>query len=127
LLALISFKKYFLYFFFIFLSLQGKSSAGSISGYLDFTYSNLDSKTNDESGEKTDTKSTNFRQQYYLNVSQNFYPNLRLLANCLFDRSASKSDTDDTGTKATTTILKPFIELRMSNPLYSAGILYNQC
>ena len=125
-LALISFKKYFLYFFFIFLSLQGKSSAGSISGYLDFTYSNLDSKTNDESGEKTDTKSTNFRQQYYLNVSQNFYPNLRLLANCLFDRSASKSDTDDTGTKATTTILKPFIELRMSNPLYSAGILYNR-
>ena len=116
----------YFFFIFIFLFLQGKSSALNINGYLDFTYSNLDSKTDDKSGTNTDTKSTNFRQQYYLTVSQNFYPNLRLLANGLFDRSATNTDTDGNTTKSTTTILRPNIELRLSTPLYTAGLVYNR-
>src|SRR3989304_4303685 len=119
-------KKFYFFFIFIFLFLQGKSSALNIDGYLNFIYSNLDSKTDDKSGEKTDTKSTNFRQQYYLVVSQNFYPNLRLLANGLFDRSATDTDTDGNSTKSTVTILKPNIELRLSTPLYTAGLVYHR-
>ena len=106
--------------------MQGRSSGATIGGYLDYTYSDFDSTTDDKSGVKTDTKSTNLRQQYYLNVSQNFYPNLRFLASCLLDRNAVKTDTGNDSTKATTTILRPFIELRMSNPLYSAGVTYNR-
>jgi len=113
------------------LSLQETALADSISGYLDYTYTQQDIQTKEASGLESDQETETFRQQYSLTLDKTIYPNLKLLASGIFEKSKTTSTFSSSifaeqETTVTTTILRPFIDLTLRTPLYIAGIGYNR-
>ncbi|MEK6776710.1 MAG: hypothetical protein AABY87_07520 [bacterium] len=106
--------------------LTGSAMADSIRGLLDLGYSNSETKTEDNLGQKAQTASDSFTQQYRLNMSKNLYPNLLLNAGGIFDKTKNISETDDVETRSTATRSRPFADLTLRTPLYYGGILYNK-
>jgi len=103
----------------------GVAMAEGINSYLEFNYSNFESET-EASGGSTSTESSAFNQLYNLSLSKTIYPNLRLSAGSVFEKNTAESITDDMTTESSTTNIRPFIDLTLSNPLYTAGVSYNR-
>ncbi len=116
-------------FFFVLFCLAvpyGTAAADIISGSAELDYSNFSTKTTDASGDRTESRSHSFDQQYTLNMNLPLYPHLRLKAGGLFeqDDSTFKSGTLDTKSKDRT--IYPFVELTLSTPLYNFGAGYDR-
>ncbi len=120
-------EKFFLVFtlFFSFELLPHVVMADGINGYLELSFSRFDSKT-DASEDVTRTKSDTFKQLYNLTLKQTIYPNLRLTANGIFEKSITRSTIDNLDTESSTTKIRPFIDLSLRTPLYTAGIGYSR-
>jgi hypothetical protein len=100
--------------------------ADGIHGFVDFEYSNFDSETEGIAGDTTETESHGFVQTYYLNFDKRIFPNLRLNGGGTFEKDISTSETGDTDSESSRTVLRPFIDLRLNSPLYTAGVGYNR-
>ncbi len=103
-----------------------KAAADGIGGFVELNYSNVESVTSDIAGESTEAKSGNFVQRYNLSLSRTIYPNLRLNAGGIFEKISSTFESGDTDTKSSVTNIRPFIDLLLNSPLYTAGAGYNR-
>jgi len=104
----------------------GVASADSLTGLLDIGYARTDIKASDSSGATTNTKSSGFFQQYRLTLNKSFFPNLNLIAGGVFEKLMTDSDSGGIQTTSTITIIQPSFDLRLTTPLYKAGVGYSR-
>jgi hypothetical protein len=97
-----------------------------ISGIIDLNYSFFSSKTTDATGNVTKTKTNDFNPRFSLFIDTSIFPNLRLNAGGIFEKDFLVFKTDGTETKTKTTILRPYANLTLNTPLYTAGIGYDR-
>jgi hypothetical protein len=100
--------------------------AEGINGRVSLTYAHIDSTSTDATGTTTDSSFRSFLQQYNLTADKNLYPNLRLFASGLFQKVDSSSSTNGEGSWSTTTVTRPYIDLTLRTPVFSAGVNYNK-
>lgn len=99
--------------------------ADGISGLLELNYNTARTKTEDETGESTLSKTGSFSQLYTLSLSRAFYPNLYLNAGGTFENNDTSSSIDDTDSEFSVTSIRPFIDLTLKGPVFTAGGMYN--
>ena len=93
----------------------------------DLKYQNLDTKnTNKVTGQETHTKSYSFQQQYNLNFSKTLYPYLKFDGGTLFEYNQYTSKTEGTKSETDERLLRPFVNLRLNNPIYQAAFGYTR-
>lgn len=97
-----------------------------ISGSLEYNYTFFNSATRDVFGNRTETKSHNYNPRFTLNIDTKIYPNLRLHAGGTGEANISDFKTEDTETKTTATRFRPYIDLTLQSPLYTAGMGYSR-
>jgi hypothetical protein len=97
-----------------------------VSGTMELNYSFLSTKTTDATGTTTKTTSNNFNPRVTLAVNTNIFPNLKLDAGVIFEKNISWFKTDGMSIKSDTTDLRPYINLTLNTPLYTAGIGYDR-
>lgn len=108
-------------FFNTFLPLN--ACAEGINLRTEFNYANSNSTiTNKKTGDVTENESFRFAQQYNLNLSKTIYPYLTLKGGGIFKLESSTATTQDLETEREETTIKPYIELDLRSPLYTAGI-----
>ena len=103
---------------------MGQGLINGVSGYLEFDYSFLSTKTKDATGAVTKTVTNTYDPRFSLNIDTLIFPNLRLNAGGYFEDDISNSKSNGTRTNTTTTDIRPFFNLTLSDPLYTAGIGY---
>jgi hypothetical protein len=101
-------------------------SADSITGTIESTFSTYTSKATDATGVTTKRDATNYNPRFTLNIEKWIYPNLRLSAGGFFEKSITDTETDGESTKSTLTRMRPFVDLTLMTPLYTAGVGYNR-
>ncbi len=102
------------------------ASADSLRAIVDLGYAKDDMKTTDSAGGTTQANSNIFTQRYRLFMNKSFFPNLSLDAGGLFERVQTDSDTGGAGTTAIDTKTRPYFDLRLTTPLYQAGVGYSR-
>ncbi len=95
-----------------------------ISGSLEYNYTFFDSETKDVFGNKTETKSHNHNPRFTLNIDTKIYPNLRLHAGGIAEANITDGEIDDIDTKTKVTRFRPYVDLTLQTPLYTAGMGY---
>jgi hypothetical protein len=95
-----------------------------VSGLLELNYSFLSSKTTDSAGLTTKTEASSYNPRFTLNIDTRIYPNLRLHAGGVADGIISEVETGGTDTKTTIWRFRPYIDLTLQTPLYTAGVGY---
>ena len=105
---------------------MGVASADTLNGLLDIGYAKSDSKTTDSSGAATNTQLSSFFQQYRLGLNKSFFPHLNLLAGGVFEKVITDSDSGGLHTTSTDTKIQPSFDLRLTSPLYKAGVGYSR-
>jgi hypothetical protein len=95
-----------------------------ISGSLEFNYSYLTSKTTDASGNTIKTNTQTYNPRFQLDINTTIFPNLRLRAGGVAEGIISdlKIDGEDTTTKLMN--FRPYIDLTLDTPLYTASLGY---
>ncbi len=92
-----------------------------------FDYRFSDSTTrNTVTGQTNDRDSHFFRQLYNLNLRHSFFPNLILQGGGTFEDATNKSIQDSDTSTFDSQALRPFGSLRLNNPLYHAGVDYQE-
>lgn len=104
------------------LAFSRSASADSISGLLDFNYTNATINTKDIFGVTSKTKSDGFQQRYSLAFDKMIYPSLIFTGGGLFEDNISNGNTDGVETKSNTTRLSPYVDLKLANAFISSGI-----
>ena len=99
--------------------------AEGINGRVALTYSRIDTTSTDVTGAATDVSARAFFQQYSLTADKNLFPNLRLFATGMFQKTESTSSTNGVGSWGDTTVKRPYIDLTLRTPVFSAGVNYN--
>lgn len=99
--------------------------ADGIYGRVSLTYAHTDSKSTDFTGLSSDFSSRAFLQQYSLTADNNIYPNLRLFASGLFQKVDTTTSTNGQGSWSDVTTVRPYIDLTLKTPVFSAGVNYN--
>jgi len=97
-----------------------------VSGTLELNYNFLSTKTTDATGTTTKITINNFNPRVTLMVNTNIFPNLKLDAGLVVDENISWLKTNRLSTRADTTDLRPYINLTLNTPLYTAGIGYDR-
>jgi len=93
----------------------------------EITYQNIDSETRNKiTGQKFDTETSTLLQQYNLNLSKTIYPYLTFETGTRFE--LNESTTKGAGSRFETEerVLKPFVQLRLNNPIYQASLQYTR-
>lgn len=90
---------------------------------VDTNFSAVSTTVTDATGTETTTTSNNWLPRLTLNTEAMLYPNLRLSAGGIFEFNSVSSGTPGTPSTSLTRI-RPFFELRSTNPLFSPGIGY---
>jgi hypothetical protein len=95
-----------------------------VSGYLEFDYSYLTTKTTDPFGNTTKTITQGYTPRFHLDINTMIFPNLRLRTGGVAEGIKADAKTD--GVDTTTTILNfnPYIDLTLQTPLYNASLGY---
>ncbi len=113
--------------FFLSALLPTYACADGINFRSEFTYTNSEAtSTNKTTGEKIDSESYLFKQRYNFDASKTIYPQLTFSAGTLFELNESTTKTEGTKSKFEERRLVPFVQLRLSNPIYQAGIEYRR-
>lgn len=97
-----------------------------VSGILELNYSFVSTKTTDATGNTTKTATNNFNPRVTLTVNTNIFPNLKLDAGVIVEKNISWFKTDRINTKSDTTDLRPYFNLTLNTPVYTAGIGYDR-
>lgn len=95
-----------------------------ISGLLEYDYSFFSSKVTDAAGVTTKTENSTYNPRFTLNIDTKIFPNLRLHAGGVAELIKTDLKTDGTDTKTTIWRFRPYIDLTLETPLYTAGIGY---
>ena len=95
-----------------------------ISGALEFDYSFFSTKTTDAAGVTTKVVANNYNPRFTLNIDTKIFPNLRLHAGGIEREIITDSKTGGTDIKTTVLKLRPYIDLTLETPLYTAAIGY---
>ena len=95
-----------------------------ISGSLEYNYSFFDTQTSDVFGNKTETKSNNHNPRFTLNIDTKIYPNLTLHAGGVAEANISDVKTGGIELDTTVTRFRPYVDLTLQTPLYTAGMGY---
>jgi hypothetical protein len=102
------------------------ASAEGLSGRMSFVYATTDSTSTDNfTGTTTDFSSRAIAQQYSLTADKFLYPNVRLFASGLFQKTDATSSTNGQGTWGDSTVIRPYIDLTLRTPVFAAGVNYN--
>ena len=96
------------------------------SGYLDLNYTNASSIVKDSSGQTVKSDLNSIQPRFSLTLNTAIFPNLRLYANGLFEKTMTVTQTDDVKTRTTDTRLTPYISLTFSDSPFAAGVSYTQ-
>jgi len=103
------------------------AASASLTGYMELSYTDFRSETEFTTGQpSSDSHIQGFRQVYSLTLDRRIYPKLRLLASGLFDQNISKGKIDDLDLNQRSTILRPFVQLSLDDPLYKADVGYSR-
>jgi hypothetical protein len=93
----------------------------------EFLYNVSDSDTKIKTtGQDISTDSYRFNQRYNLDFSKNLFPYLVFATGAVYEHNKSSSTTGDLDTDFLEKRLRPFVELRLDNPIYSAGLIYRK-
>jgi hypothetical protein len=97
-----------------------------VSGSWESNYSFLSSKTTDASGNTVKTNTQSAISRFQLDINTKIYPNLRLRAGGIAEGTWTKLDdkTNDFITRATVLDFRPYIDLTLETPLYTASVGY---
>ena len=95
-----------------------------VSGLLEFNYSFFSSKTTDAAGVTTKTESNNYNPRFTFDIDTKIFPNLRLHAGGIAELVKTDVQTSGIDTKTDITRFRPYFDLTLENPLYTAGIGY---
>ncbi len=103
------------------------SAMAVLTGYVDLTYSDVSSESEQASTQQeAKSRSFGFHQIYSLTLDRQLYPNLKLLASGLFDQNITKTKTPDQDTNQRTTTVRPLIELSLDDPIYNGSAGYSR-
>lgn len=102
--------------------LAGRSDAEGLSGYLEYNYTSSDSESADATGRSTRLQSNTFLQRYSVTLDKKFFPNLGLLAGGFFEKRDTDTDIDGAKDDSSTTTLRPYVNVNLRTPLYSAEV-----
>jgi hypothetical protein len=103
------------------------SSQGLIqgaSGILEFNYTFLTTKTEDAAGITTKAEVSAYTPRFTLNIDTKIFPNLRLRTGGIAEGTISDIEVDETDTKTTVWRFRPYTDLILETPLYTAGVGY---
>jgi hypothetical protein len=93
----------------------------------EITYQSIDSKiTNKITGDEFDSNTYLLLQNYNFNLLKTIYPFLTFEAGTLFDLDETTTKSEGQKTKIEERTLKPFVELRLNNPIYQASLQYTR-
>jgi len=110
---------------FILVLMPGGVMADSISGNIEWTYTNFNNKVTDSSGQSLKTEANNYFQRYSLLLDKTIYPKLRFDLQAIFEKDLQKFKIEDQDlTDATNTKFRPYARLTLQDALYTAGIGY---
>ncbi len=99
--------------------------AEGIYGRLNLTYAHTETTSTDSTGVSSDVSNRAFFQQYTLTADKYLYPNLKLFASGMFQKTNATSSTDGQGSWGDTTVTRPYIDLTLRTPVFAAGVNYN--
>jgi hypothetical protein len=101
--------------------------ADSIRALLEFDYNTFDLESMDKAtGLKSETQSETWGQNYHLNLDKTIYPNLRFNAGGIFQKDETDSTINDEDRVTTLTNTRPFADLTLKTPVYTAGVGYSK-
>ena len=93
----------------------------------EITYQDVDSKnTNRITGEKFNSETYTFFQNYNLNLSKTIYPFLTFDAGTIFDLHETTIKSIGEKIETDERLLQPFVELKLNNPIYQASLKYTR-
>ncbi len=95
-----------------------------ISGSLEFNYSYLTTKTTDATGNTVTTSVLTYNPRFQLDINTMIYPNLRLRAGGTAEGIISDVRSDELDITATQLNFRPYIDLTLETPLYTASMGY---
>ena len=99
--------------------------ADGIYGRLNLTYAHTETTSTDNTGASSEESNRAFFQQYTLTADKYLYPNLKLFATGMFQKTDSTSSTNGQGSWGDTTVIRPYIDLTLRTPVFAAGVNYN--
>ncbi len=103
------------------LGAEGISAAAKLE-YAETSLQRKNLATNVES----ETDSSRFRQLYTINLYKEFFPFLGFKAGGLFEAIDATSTTDRISRGFKETVLNPFVELNLANPLHQGSVTYRK-
>jgi len=106
--------------------IPGVSRAEGLSGYVEYDYSRNDTDIVDAGGQSIRAKTDSFSQLYNLTLNRKLYPNLNLLASGIFQKRDVSFESEGAESDATTTTVRPYINLNLRTPLYNAEAAYSR-
>jgi hypothetical protein len=102
-------------------------ACAEINLFANLNYLSSASKTTDKTtGEFTDGRFSQFRQLYNLDLSKSLTPNLFFRSGGVFELDDQWSTTNGADTDAERKTVRPFVELNLSNPVYTVGAGYRK-
>ena len=99
--------------------------ADGINGRLNLTYAHSETRSTDFTGVSSDVSTRAFFQQYSLTADKYLYPNLKLFASGMFQKTDATSSTNGQGSWGDTTVTRPYIDLTLRTPVFAAGVNYS--
>jgi hypothetical protein len=101
-------------------------SADGISGVIELQYSVSDDRSEDSSGNVTETETKTSTQRYFLTLDKSLYPNLKFLANGTFEKIKSTFTTDAGDSETTVTTKRGLLSLSLDTRIISSSIGFNR-
>jgi hypothetical protein len=102
------------------------ASAEGLSGYLEYNYDTLMTKTTDATGEVSKSEAKNFLQTYNLLLNKRIMPNLTLDAGGFFQTGSSSSGPEGNTISSRDTTYRPRIGLKLDTPPFTTGVDYSK-
>jgi hypothetical protein len=105
-------------FFLLLILVCNRAEAVSVNGYAEFDYSAFDTNSTDKTaGTNVKTKSTEFTQNYNLNLILDPFPNVLVTSGVLLTNEYAKVTTGDVSSNASVFTVRPFVDVRLHDPL----------
>ena len=97
-----------------------------ITVFSETQYDYFSTTSKDATGTTTKSSLNNLGERIILDLNTNIFPNVRLNAGSVFEKGMSWNKSNGVSTTFSTTQVRPYFDLVLSNPIYNAGIGYNR-
>lgn len=111
---------------FLIATLAGSPALAGLSGYVETSYSLLDTKSKAADGSDSTLETRSFGQRYSGLLGVSPFPNVRLMSGALFQMNDSDTNTNGTSTESSAKVTRPFAELTLSNGLLNSAVGYSR-